>query len=147
MTKATQRLALQVDRDDLGIGDAGARLELVLDLAGRDQEAAEPHGVARAGLIDEGAVAKPADVAGAEEAIRGDRIARRIGVVEIAKEARRRADLDLSGDAGSCELAGLGVAHADLRLGDIGQPPPSMRSAKASLARAIENSACTSLEP
>ncbi len=65
------RLALQIDGDDLGIGNASAGLELVLDLAGRDQEAAEPHGVARAGLVDERAVAaQAADVAGAEETIR-----------------------------------------------------------------------------
>ena len=39
--------------DHLGIGDAGAGLQLILDLAGRDQEAAEAHGVARPRLVDE----------------------------------------------------------------------------------------------
>ncbi|MGY4462935.1 hypothetical protein ACVWYI_006895 [Bradyrhizobium sp. LB13.1] len=119
ITKATQRACpFRSTRDDLGVGNAGARFELVLDLAGRDKEAAEPHGVARAGFVDEGAVgAQPADIAGAEEAVRGDGVACRLGIVVVTEEARRRADLDLAGDTLSRGLAGLGVAHAHPRVG------------------------------
>src|SRR5215475_7069262 len=60
--------------------------------------------------------AQPANIAGAEEVVRCDRLVRRLRIAEVGEKARWRLDLELAGDAGLDEFAGLGVADADDHL-------------------------------
>src|SRR6185437_12758916 len=111
------RLTVKIDLDHLGVGNAGAGFQLILDFAGSDQESAEPHRISRARLIDERTVAaQPAEVAGAEEAVGGHRIRGRLGVAEIAEESRWSLDLELAEDAGPGKFAALVIAHAHARI-------------------------------
>ena len=110
------RLRPDVDGDNLRIGDALARLQFILDLAGADQEPAETHSVAGPRFVDERAVvAHAADVAGAKEAVRRRRFCGGLRILEIAEKARRRGDLDFAADAGAGDLVRLAVAHAHPR--------------------------------
>ncbi|KAG5723810.1 hypothetical protein E4T56_gene17692, partial [Termitomyces sp. T112] len=84
--------------------------ELILDLAGGDQEATEPHRIAGARFVDERPVGpQPPDIAGAEEAPRK----REGALISISPET----PLGTSSPVSTSRMR-------TLASGDIGQPPP-----------------------
>src|SRR3990172_10117122 len=100
------------------MGQARNALQRILDLERADEVAGGAEGVAAPRFEDEAAVAaQPADVAGAEESVRVDRLGARLGIRPVAGEVAGRADLELAAAARRQQRAGVHVAHAYLRRG------------------------------